>query len=121
LKVLLAAAALLLFASPASAADLSQFNALCPTGGNFLLGQGPAGSDNARVLVALCPCLAAEFKDYSQPEIDALAADLRAGSSDAGKAAYPQYAELKSKASSSLLVCMNDGAVVEAMRANGQN
>ena len=122
MKLFLVVAALGLLSVPAYAAsDMTKFDAACPKAGAFLLGQGPAGSDNDKVLTVLCPCLSAGFAPYSQPEVDALAVDLATGDSKQSEAAYPAYADLKTRAGGVLMSCLNDAGVVEAMRASGRN
>src|SRR5436190_621819 len=81
--------------APATAADFTAFRVACTNGGPFLLGEVPEGKDGQPVIDALCPCLEAGFVSYSQPEIDALEADLRTGTSDEAKAKYSAYQELQ--------------------------
>jgi len=76
--------ALALSAAPAlgQQVDFTAFRAACTGGAAFLIGEVPEGADAAPVLAALCPCLETGFADFSQAEIDALAADLRTGSTE---------------------------------------
>ena len=108
-------------AAPAFAqqADFTAFRAACRHGAAFLVGEVPEGADVAPVLAVLCPCLEAGFADFSQPEIDALAADLRTGTSDEARAAYPAYEELKTKATGVLGICFSSPEVLEAARQQG--
>ena len=112
LAVLLAASA-----GAADAADLTRFDAAChgPRAPLFLLKDAPAGTDDAKALAALCPCLEANFAAYSQPEIEALTADLRTGTSDEGKAIYRAYSDLQARASAVLAACFATPAVVAAL------
>jgi hypothetical protein len=120
--LLLATAALGLLSVPAYAApDMTKFDAACPKAGDFLLGQGPAGSDNAKVLTVLCPCLSTGFSAYPQRDVDALTNDLATGDSKQSEASYPGYAELKTRAGGILMSCLNDPTVVDALRASGRN
>ena len=107
--------ALVLFAGPAAAADFTKFEAACTSGGAFLLGETPAEVDQSAVLGTLCPCLETGFAAYTQPEIDALTADLRTGSSVEAKATYPAYGDLQAKASQVLLACFNTDAAPAAL------
>lgn len=106
-------------ATPATAADFEKFRAACLSGGPFLIGPAPEGKNVQPVLDALCPCLEAGFASYSQPEIDALEADLRTGSADEAKATYPAYQELQTKATGVLGTCFASDAVMAAARAEG--
>lgn len=119
-SLLLAIAALALLCGPGFAAsDMSRFDAVCPGAGDFLLGDPPTGSDNAKVLAVFCPCLSAGFADYSQPEVDALARDLETGDIKQSEASFPGYADLQTRAGGVLMSCLNDPAVVAAMRIGG--
>jgi hypothetical protein len=104
---------------PAMAADFAAFRTACANGGPFLLGEVPEGKNAQPVIDALCPCLEAGFASYTQPEIDALEADLRTGTSDEAKATYPAYQELQVKATGVLNTCFTSDAVVSAARAEG--
>lgn len=106
---------LALVAGPAAAADFTKFDAACTSGGAFLLGETPAKVDQGAVLGTLCPCLETGFAGYTQPEIDALTADLRTGSSVEAKATYPAYGDLQAKASRVLLACFNTDAAAAAL------
>ncbi|HZY68819.1 MAG TPA: hypothetical protein VFE52_09535 [Devosia sp.] len=106
-------------AAPAAAADFTAFRAACASGGAFLIGEVPEGKNVQPVLDALCPCLETGFAEFTQPEIDALAADLRTGDSAEAEAMYPAYAELKDKATPILGACFASEAVMAAARAEG--
>ena len=106
-------------AAPAAAADFTEFRASCLGGAAFLIGEVPEGKNAQPVLDALCPCLEAGFASYSQPEIDALEADLRTGSADEAKATYPAYQELQTKATEVLGTCFSSEAVMAAAAAEG--
>lgn len=108
-----------LLALPAAAADFTAFHASCTGATAFLLGEVPEGKNAQPVIDALCPCLEAGFAGYSQPEIDALEADLRTGTSDEAKAKYPAYQELQAKASDILGTCFGSEAVIAAAKAEG--
>jgi hypothetical protein len=112
-------ALLMLGASPSAAADFTAFRAACLNGGAFLIGPVPEGKDAGPVLAAICPCLEAGFASYSQPEIDALEADLRTGTSDEAKAKYPAYQGLQAKATGVLGTCFGSEPVTAAVRAQG--
>jgi len=105
--------------APATAADFTAFRVACTNGGPFLLGEVPEGKDGQPVIDALCPCLEAGFVSYSQPEIDALEADLRTGTSDEAKAKYSAYQELQAKATGVLNTCFTSEAVISAAKAQG--
>ncbi len=100
-------------------ADFAGFRDACANGAAFLVGEVPEGADVAPVLAALCPCLETGFADFSQAEIDALAADLRTGSTDEARAAYPAYEDLKAKATGVLGICFSSPEVLEAARQQG--
>ena len=102
---------------PSAAADLQSFDAAChgPKAPVFLLKDAPAGTDADKALTALCPCLEATFAAYTQPEIDALTADLRTGTSDEGKAIYRGYSDLQAKASDVLAACFASPAMQAAL------
>ena len=120
--ILFASLALLLGATaslPAPAADFTAFRAACTNGAAFLIGEVPEGKNTQPVLDALCPCLEAGFAGYSQPEIDALEADLRTGTSDEAKATYAGYQELQTKATGVLGTCFGSEAVMAAAAAEG--
>jgi hypothetical protein len=112
-------AAMLALATPTLAADFTAFRAACLAAGPFLIGEVPEGKDTQPVLEALCPCLETGFAEYSQPEIDALEADLRTGTSDESRASYPAYEELQTKATEVLGACFSSEAVMEAAAAEG--
>jgi hypothetical protein len=120
-SVLVAALALsgAMAVSPAAAADFTAFRAACLGGATFLIGEVPEGKDAQPVIDALCPCLEAGFAAYTQPEIDALEADLRTGTADEAKATYPAYQELQAKATGVLGTCFSSEAVMTAARAEG--
>ena len=104
---------------PAIAGDFTAFRAACSNGGAFLLGEVPEGKNAQPVIDALCPCLEAGFASYTQPEIDALEADLRTGTNDEAKATYPGYQELQTKATEVLGTCFSSEAVMAAAAAEG--
>jgi hypothetical protein len=104
---------------PLAAADFTAFRAACLGGTAFLLGEIPEGKNAQPLMAALCPCLETGFASYSQPEIDALEADLRTGTPDEAKATYPGYQELQSKATGVLGTCFASDAVMAAARAEG--
>ena len=104
---------------PAAAADFTAFRAACTNGGAFLLGEVPEGKNAQPVIDAICPCLEAGFASYGQPEIDALEADLRTGTSDEAKAKYAAYQELQDKATGVLGTCFASEAVMSAAKAEG--
>ena len=95
----------------ASANDLTRFESACPKARTFLLKDVPPEVDGDAVLGALCPCLKTAFEAYSQPEIDALTADLRTGTSDEAKATYLQYGDLQAKATNVLEACFETDEV----------
>lgn len=113
------ALSVVLTASPAPAADFTAFRAACLNGAAFLIGDVPEGKNAQPVMDALCPCLEAGFAAFSQPEIDALEADLRTGTSDEARATYPAYKDLQSKATGVLGTCFASDAVMTAARAQG--
>ena len=113
------AAPLALLPVAAAAADFTAFRTACAGGGAFLLGEVPEGKNAQPVIDALCPCLEAGFASYSQAEIDALAADLRTGTSDEAKATYPAYQDLQAKATGVLGTCFASEPVMAAARAEG--
>jgi hypothetical protein len=104
---------------PAVAADFTAFRTACTNGAPFLLGEVPEGKNAQPVIDAICPCLEAGFASYSQPEIDALEADLRTGTSNEARARYPAYQELQVKATGVLNTCFSSDAVVSAARGEG--
>lgn len=104
---------------PAVGADFTEFRAACLGGAAFLIGEVPEGKNAQPVLDALCPCLEAGFAGYSQPEIDALEADLRTGTSDEAKATYADYHALQTKATGVLGTCFGSEAVMAAAAAEG--
>lgn len=105
--------------APASAADFTEFRAACLGGEAFLIGEVPEGKNAQPVMDALCPCLETGFAAYSQPQIDALEADLRTGTNDEAKATYPAYEDLKARATGVLGTCFASDAVMAAARAEG--
>lgn len=109
----------LMSTAPATSADFNAFRAACFNGGASMLGPVPEGKTAGPVLAALCPCLEAGFASYSQPEIDALEADLRTGTSDEAEATYPAYQELQAKSTRVIAACFGSQAVMEAARAQG--
>ena len=114
-----ALAAIGLPAEPAVAADLAAFRAACRNGGPFLVGELPEGKTAQPVVDALCPCLEAGFASYSQPELDALEADLRTGNSYEAKARFGGYQQLQARATAVLNTCFASPAVVAALRMQG--
>ena len=104
---------------PAAAADFTAFRLACAGGGAFLLGDVPDGTNAQPILDALCPCLEAGFASYTQPEVDALEADLRTGTNDEAKAKFPASQELQAKASGTLRTCFASDAVMSAATAAG--
>ena len=104
---------------PAAAADFAAFRAACTNGGAFLLGEVPEGKNAQPVIDSICPCLEAGFASYSQPEIDALEADLRTGTSDEARAKYPAYQELQANATGVLNTCFTSQAVNSDAQAKG--
>lgn len=107
------------FTGTVEAADFTVFRASCLGGGAFLLGEVPKGKNAQPVLDAICACLETGLAGYSQLEIDALATDLRTGSSNESRAAYPAYEELQTKATPVLGACFASDAVMAAARAEG--
>ena len=108
-------------ATPAAAqsADFTAFRAACANGAGFLIGEVPEGKDATPVMAVLCPCLETGFAAFSQPEIDALEADLRTGSSAEAKARYPAYQELQDKATAVLGTCFGAPEVMSAAKDAG--
>ena len=105
--------------TPSVAADFTAFRAACTNAGAFLIGEVAEGKNAQPVLDALCPCLEAGFADYSQPEINALEADLRTGTNDEAKATYPAYQGLQAKATGVLGTCFSSTSVTWAVAAAG--
>jgi hypothetical protein len=103
----------------AQSVDFTAFRASCLAGAGFLIGEVPEGKDATPVMAVLCPCLETGFAAYSQPEIDALEADLRTGSSVEAKARYPQYLELQDKATGVLGACFAAPEVMSAAKTAG--
>ena len=106
-------------ASPVVAADFTDFRAACLNSGSFLVGPGRHDKDAGPVLAALCPCLEYGFSGKSQDEIDALAAELRAGNVASADPAYTPHPELQSRATGVLGACFSSAAVAEAARGQG--
>lgn len=105
--------------APAVAADFTAFRVSCAKGGAFLLGEVPEGKNAQPVVDAICACLEPGFASYTQPEIDALEADLRTGTNDEAKAKYPAYQDLQAKATGVLGTCFASQAVMDAAKAEG--
>lgn len=112
-------AAVSLTTGPAIAADFTAFRTACLGAAPFLIGDVPEGKNAQPVLDTLCPCLEAGFAGYSQPEIDALEADLRTGTNDEARATYSAYEELQTKATEVLGACFSSEAVMAAAAAEG--
>ena len=113
----LALAALAVPAAPAAAADFAKFRLACHSeqAAAFLLGPEASREQADAVLGVLCPCLEQGFAQLSQPQIDALAADLRTGSSDEAKAKYAGYADLQQTATGVLGVCFSKDEVTRVL------
>ena len=104
-------------AQNAAPADFTAFNSACAGAQQFLLGNIPEGVDATKILTPLCGCLVTQFKDFSQKDVDILAADLRGEGTEEAHTAHGDYATVEEKARTALNTCFASPEVQAAMPA----
>ena len=92
-------------AQEAQPADFTAFNEACAGAQQFLLGEVPPEVDPATILTPLCSCMVTQFKDFSQKDVDILAADLRGEGTQEAHDAHGAYAAVEDKARTGLNTC----------------